>query len=467
MDSVAKGEEELKELLRGLDVVVPEKALEWGRAVYKRAVEEIDRMLMQGRERRLAVEHIRPVWYTTCLGAVRVKRRQYRDEEGGYRYLLDEAVDTSGSGRATARVKQLALELSSEMSFRRSERTLEKTTAVHLSHQTIWKLLGEVADPYVERGQREIEWLLETGEVPHGEGKKIADLMVEADGVMMSLQREKERKAEVKVGIAYEGWERVGRDRYRTVNKTIHWDVSGSEEYWAGLSLKLQKKYDLSGIQRTVIGGDGAGWVKEGTGYLGGTYQLCRYHLNRELTAALGPDRKTVRMVARCCDRGEVEEAIRLLSEAAQKAKGERALRIERARRYLTDNSKGLRDYRMDLGEDGRKRRRTGAIEGNVDKLVVRRMKNQGMSWTTQGIRRMLCVRFLYLEGTIHEVLRTREPIPTDHRLPVRQLRHVIDAAARKPHVGVIETSIPALCGPHASRPWAQVLKSLTRARNY
>ena len=45
--------------------------------------------------------------------------------------------------------------------------------------------------------------------------------MVEADGVMLSLQREKERKAEVKLGIAYEGWEKIGKDRYKTGNKTV------------------------------------------------------------------------------------------------------------------------------------------------------------------------------------------------------------------------------------------------------
>jgi hypothetical protein len=36
-----------------------------------------------------------------------------------------------------------------------------------------------------------------------------------------------------------------------------------------------------------------------------------------------------------------------------------------------------------------------------VDKLVVRRMKNQGMSWSLQGIRRPLSVRFLVPEGKL------------------------------------------------------------------
>jgi len=35
----------------------------------------------------------------------------------------------------------------------------------------------------------------------------------EADGVMLSLQQEEARKAEVKLGIAYEAWARVGKNR--------------------------------------------------------------------------------------------------------------------------------------------------------------------------------------------------------------------------------------------------------------
>ena len=103
-----------------------------------------------------------------------------------------------------------------------------------------------------------------------GEGKKAARLMVEADGVMLSLQREKGKKVEVKLGIAYEGWEKVGKAqkigkvRYRTVNKTAFASIGGECDFWAGMSLKLATRYDMSKIEETIIGGDGASWVKEG-----------------------------------------------------------------------------------------------------------------------------------------------------------------------------------------------------------
>ena len=302
--------------------------------------------------------------------------------------------------------------------------------------------------------------------MPQGEGKKIANLMLEADGVMLSLQRERARKAEVKLGIAYEGWKRVGRDRYATVGKTIYSDVAGTDEYWAGVTLKLQRKYDLSDATGIVIGGDGAGWIKEGLGHFGGTFQLCRYHLNRELTYALGPDRQRARSVQGYCERGEVETACCALAEARDKAGVEQARRIDRVRNYLEENRTGLMDYRLALGQGGKKMRRTGAMEGNVDKLVVRRMKNQGMSWKIQGIRRMLCVRFLHIEGKLKDTINGHDRRGCLPAVPVRKARQIIDRiGVVAPHIGVLETAMPALYGPHVGRHWVRILKSFTQVR--
>ena len=115
----------------------------------------------------------------------------------------------------TDTVTEIALELASTMPYRRSAEVLRKTSAIDLPHQTIWRLLARVADDYLEKADQELSWFLETGEIPKGEHKKIARLLVETAGVILSLQREKDKKAEVKLGIAYEGWARVGKDRYR------------------------------------------------------------------------------------------------------------------------------------------------------------------------------------------------------------------------------------------------------------
>ena len=454
---------ELNRFLSELDKVILGRAIEWAKKCYKTALEALDEAIAACRGKELSIEHRRAVWYQTCLGPVKVRRRQYRDGRGRYRYLLDELMGMGKHQHITVAVQGLALETAAVMPYRRSAEVLRKASAIDLPHQTIWRLVGRVAKPYLEKAQQELERFLQTGEIPEGEGREVAQLMVEADGVMLSLQREKARKAEVKLGIAYEGWEKVSKDRYRTVNKTAFAAVGDGDAFWAGMSLKLQGKYDLSRVGATIVGGDGASWVKEGARYVNGRFQLDRYHLHRELTTALGKDRETKAKVWDACERGEVETGLQVMADAMRRVKGEQAERMVRAYNYLLDNSSGLGDYRLALKDQGKGLRRTGAIEGNGDKLVARRMKNQGMSWSVKGIRSLLCVRFLVLEGKLTAFLLDRQRREASVTVPRRKIRAIVRRSLIRDPGERLHAELPALRGPHASRPWATVLKAISQ----
>jgi hypothetical protein len=93
---------------------------------------------------------------------------------------------------------------------------------------------------------------------------------------------------------------------------------------------------------------------------------------------------------------------------------------------YLRDNADGLVDYRLQLPlteEERRKLPSLGTVEGNIDKILARRFKRRGMSWSKDGARRLTNL------GTEGEIL---------------------------------NYGLPALSGPHADRPWVQVLRTLT-----
>ena len=462
--SLPESLEELKEFLQHLDQFLQDKAMEYMRQCYKAILEDVDEAIAEHRRDNLEIEHCREVWYQTCLGAVRIKRRQYRDGEGRRRCLLDDVMGMGKKWHTTIKVQELALEMASFMPYRRSAEVLKKASAIDLPHQTIWRMVGKAADPYLKKEEQELKWFMKTGEIPQGETKQVSRLLVEADGVILSLQREKERRAEVKLGIAYEGWEKVGKDRYRTINKTAFTAVAGRDNFWSGLSLKLQKTYDLARVKDTIVGGDGAGWIKEGASYVNGRYQLDRYHLNKELCSAFGRDSQTKGAVWQACERGEIEVSLAIMADAMKRAKGEQSLRMARAYRYIQENSAGLGDYRLSLGEEGKTLRHTGAIEGNIDKLIVRRMKNQGMSWTLQGIRRLLCVRFLILEKKLTEWLENEKHPQTTNKinLPRKKIRRIVTRLSIQEPDEWVKATIPALYGPHASRPWVRLLKSLS-----
>jgi hypothetical protein len=462
--SVSKSTAELKLILPGLDKVILDKAMEWGRCLYKAILEEVDETLAENKG-KLESEHRREVWYQTCLGAVKIRRRQYRGGEGRGRCLLDEGMGMSRYSHVTASVRELVLEMASTMPYRRSAQVLRKATAIDLAHQTIWRLVAKTADPYLDQTQREIERFMETGEIPEGKGHKVVRLLVEADGVMLSLQRERERKTEVKVGIAYEGWQKVGKDRYRTVNKTCFATVGSGDFFWAGMTLKVHGKYNLAAVKDTIVGGDGAGWVKEGADYVGGRFQLDRYHLNRELTTSLGRDKETKGRVWHACEMGEVDAGLRILAEAVSKAKGDQATRLARAYHYLWENRSGVADYRLGVPGKYQGLRRTGAMEGNVDKLVVRRMKNQGMSWSVKGIRRLLCIRFLMIEGNLADSLKKKKISDSNLPIPKKRIRRIVNNLSFHESDDWLKAGLPVLRGPHADRPWASVLKHLTEVQ--
>jgi len=457
---------EYKAILEELDKYIMEKAFEWARKKYKAILEKIDNIIAKSRPGELKIGHLREVWYQTCVGAVRIKRRQYLDGKKKYRYLLDELTGVGKHKHVTRGVMELALELATEMPYRKSAEILRKTSAIDLAHQTIWRMVGKASDPYLRKAEQEIRWFLETGEIPDSEGKPARRLLVEADGVFLSLQREKERKTEVKLGIAYEGWEKVGKDRYKTVNKTVFADVANRDFFWAGMSLKLQRKYDLGAIGDTIVGGDGAAWVKEGADYINGRFQLDRYHLNRELCAALGRDNETRRKIRLACDNGDVSLGLQLMTKAMEDAKGKQAQRITKAYHYLKNNASGLGDYRNTLGMEAKDLRRTGAIEGNVDKLIVRRMKNQGMSWTIKGIRRLLCVRFLVLEGHLKDWLARENQRDSIVSIPPKKLHRIVNQLSNQEPDAWLEGRLPALYGPHASQPWVKRLKVRSEMAN-
>jgi hypothetical protein len=146
-------------------------------------------------------------------------------------------------------------------------------------------------------------------------------------------------------------------------------------------------------------------------------------------------------------------------------SKGEQAQRLAKAYHYLWENRTGVTDYRSDLPDEGKGLRRTGAMEGNVDKLVVRRMKNQGMSWTVKGISRLLCVRFLVLENKLTDWLEKAKTQEASVTLPTKKIRRVVNRVSIQYSDDWLKAQLPALRGPHTSRPWVRVLKALTEVQ--
>jgi len=442
--------------LTDLENIIYQKAMEWARDMYRKVLEYLDDEIRKRRVKSLEVVRTDQAWHTTILGDVRVRRRYYRARDGSYHYLLDELMGLTKHRHISRQVQSLALEMATRMPYRKAAAIMDRTTPVSLSHQTICRIVERVAGRCLDRHDRAIAHLASTGEIPWGKGISVNRLLIEADGVMIPLQGEGRRRIEAKLGISYEGHRQVGRNRYRTVGKQVFADITSSNTFWSAVTLKIGRNYDLSGCD-AVLGGDGAGWIRQGADCFNSSYRLCRFHLNRNLTRTLGHESRLLKEVKQALENGEVSLAIRLLEETSLSASGERRRDITRLAGYIRANTRGIAPGTDVYGG----LRGTGAIEGNIDKIIVRRMKNQGMSWSIKGARHMLWLRAAWYEGRLDECL-ADNPSPRPYRLPEKTVRKVIDKKINQDYAQYFAAGIPALSGPHASRPWVKVLKSIT-----
>ena len=425
--------------------------------VAKALLEIIDEELIKQKDGSLKVEALKQHRIVTIFGDVRIKRRMYRDSNGKYRFLLDEKMGLDKGCQVSPKVKKLATFLSSHFPFQRTEEILRFILPTGISHTSIHRLVARVTDPFIEEEEKELEEVFEDGVIPESGRRVVPYLFVEADGTSVALQREEARRAEVKVGVAYKGWQGVSKDRHRVTKKAVYSGIMNGDQFWEGFSLTLAKKYDLSQVGRVIVGGDGASWVKSGAELLGGIYQLDRFHLKRALNQSLGTG--LALEVYQACTNGEIDKVEKILTEAQQQASTEGAKEVARLRGYLMENSFGLRDYRMEVGVDGL--RGLGTIEGNVDKLVANRMKKRGMSWTIKGAHRMTRLVNLREMGELHSWI-THKGKQRDKK-PPRQVRGINKTRpnAEMTEEVWLEADLPALFGSHQDRPWVQVLRAL------
>ncbi|MBE3088149.1 MAG: UPF0236 family protein, partial [Chloroflexi bacterium] len=334
------------------------------------------------------------------------------------------------------------------------------------SHATIQKrvtALGESRHQEEEEARRQLE---KNGALPEQRSRKVASpLFIEADGVFISLQRAKQGKAEIKLAYACEGKEPLGKCRFALLGKEAFAGLHKSADFWSGFLLKLDGHYDLAHVKQYVLGADGVHWTKEGMEYLTPVlFQLDRHHLSRAIARAT--PLPNWRPLFEQATAGNLEAVLGTLSDLQGKAKGRARKDPPGAADGLPEGqADGLVDYRLrlPLTEEERKKLPTlGTVEGNIDKILARRFKRRGMSWSQDGAHRLAKILALRSNGELADWMRKRRlSTPLSPEIQGKAQDHLRRPRRRKGKE-TLGYGLPALSGPHADRPWVQVLRSLT-----
>jgi hypothetical protein len=307
----------------------------------------------------------------------------------------------------------------------------------------VWQVGNRIADG--EEAERRS--VFEAGEAIRGGKVKTEVLYGESDGVWLHLQREKHRSVEVRVATLYSGKKPLGKNRYRLADKCSIVALGIGSEAWQEQVLKAAHRYyDLGQTRVLVSGGDGNQWVRHTFQRFGiqQEYVLDRFHLSRAARRAMGDRHKAHEMVEKLRQQGFC--AIRQeLRQQIEQASGKEKEKLKQFYQYIDSQQDGLLDlscrgYSNELSS-------LGAIEGNVDKLVIHRMKGRGCCWKLRGARAMLaiCQNKEALKHLAFQYL----PLETSEH-PKRRKRVSLDRSE------FLNGRMPIFTGPDQDKPWVK-----------
>ncbi|MFP4042798.1 MAG: ISLre2 family transposase [Bacteroidales bacterium] len=448
------------------DINTLEKAImELACNLMEEALKTLEEELFKDKPDYLEVIHFKERTIATKLGEITYKRRYYRDKRTGNKlYLLDKKLGIRKRRRANGEFLKLLVTLADKLTFRQAEEVIKDAGFPSLSHQTIHKEVREF-------GERESKLIKDKKERVFTEGQKIKEgekdnpdiLFIEADGVMVSSQEQEEKRMEIKVGLVYEGWGYCtpARKRKKLIKpRVISGVYDGAEEFWEEFSTELARYYELEGT-KIVLNGDGARWIQEkGKEYFPEIIvQLDRFHIKKDISTTFG--KEVADNMYHILQRGDKKTFLDTLESLI--CEGETA-ELRRKRRSLVrhykKNEDHLLDYRKRLPDGIEKKDLSGmgAIESYVDKVIARRMKNQGMSWSRKGAEAM--ARILMLRQLDKLKKRLSDEYYTIKN-PIKKLKRRTKKKKRD-WSQWLKASLPALRGPDSGKDWVKALNSIT-----
>lgn len=445
-----KAGEKTAEIIKTIDVQDLEKetaslGLELNGQIFRLALELLDEHLRGsvpgnwknvGRERRsLVFEH----------GNVHYNRRIYMDDKGRRRKPLDELLDVQVYARNSRTVQEIGSVMAAETTYRKAANMLSYMLKTSFSPSSIQRMVKQTGQGIIEQ---------EGATLSTQAGSIAAPVLYgEADGVWIHLQRERQKKVEVKVAVMYTGKKRIGKQRFRCENKITMTQLGGSTRDWqAKLRELADSTYNLEGTQLMVTGGDGSSWVKQSFDLfnLPQTHLLDRFHVVRAVNRSFGQDLEVSKSLRSLFTDG-FEAIVDDLQNCILNAKGKKKDQMMQTYNYLWNNQEAL----VDLDQRGFSDLTfctMGSIEGNVDKLVVHRMEGRGCCWRMDGARSMLAV-LRHKEELQHHCFHYRA-IPRGKK-PVNRVKPTLDQQSYRPVSG----SLPIFHGCDQSKPWVQLLR--------
>jgi len=442
--------EEIEETIQRIAIATGQESLEMG-------IKELDQRIAKHIPKGWQNVGTEERWLVSSLGALRYKRRIYLDEKQRRRKPLDELMGIEKYGRMSGRVQEMGASLACMGTYRLAADQLSWLIKTPISHSAVQRMSWKIGNRIADGEEAERRRVFENGDELASGRVKAQVLFGESDGVWVHVQRERRKSAEVRVGTLCTGRKQIGKDRYRLMNKRCITAIGMSSTMWQEQIVREAHAYfDLSETEILISGGDGNQWVRHSFDRMGipQEFVLDLFHLFRAARQAFQDHTIAKQIVTRLCQEGfaAVQDDLRKMIDQADGRKKEL---LEDFYKYVHNNQDGLLDlkyrgysYPVVLG----------GIEGNVDKLVVHRMKGRGCSWRLRGLRAMLalCRNCDELKQHSYRYLPLSIPNKAIHRVQKLDVEYS----------EVVPKTMPILYGSDHDKPWVNTLRRIVHGRN-
>ena len=386
------------------------EVLEIGRKKLKAKLEEYDRELRENRNKaELRHKGNRNVTIGTIMGEVEIRRSVYVTPEGKRRCLLDEALHLKENGFASELVCENISGLICTGTYRATAAAITEMTGLQISHTGVWNIVQSMG----EKAAKQEDVNTKAAKADEGKGTiETSVLFEEQDGIYLPLQGADRKKygssKEMKLAIAYDGWEKKGKNRHETTNKIATASFENAEQFRARKEGAIASVYNVDEIQWRILNADGAEWAKRSIYSDQVIYQLDPFHRNKAIRENV-PDKEVQSTIFKLLYKKEIDtlldyiEAMRnSVDDPKQKQK------YSTLHTYFTNNKEALISYKrrgIDLppAPEGKEYRQCGTAESNIYSVLARRMKGCRACWSIRGGEHLAKLLTLYATNRLQD----------------------------------------------------------------
>ena len=301
----------------------------------------------------------------TTFGELAYARTYYSCKEGGYAYLIDDAVGLESYSRVSDGVSVSLAGAACRMSYAKSSRYVVDGA---VSRQTV---MGKVRECSAARPP----------EPPIK--RRVRALHIDADEAHITLYGGK--RSIVPLISIYEG---IGRHGKRHFCKEIfHISEYGKtpDELWEQALSEAESRYELDDVT-VYLHGDGASWVKTGLEWFpGAKFVLDKYHKNKEIAAmTAGLEHLTRKEFQVQIRYALAQNDSRFLLELADSLVSElphREETIRQAAGYLNNQIEGVAICSADPEANN-----GGCTEPHVSHILSSRLSSRPMAWSAKTL---------------------------------------------------------------------------------